>query len=69
LSRINQINLDRDLLDAAAMLAPATIMRSLDAIHLAAAGSLGAELTSVVTYDRRMQDAAAAIGMTIEAPA
>jgi uncharacterized protein len=69
LSRIDQINLDRDLLDAAAMLAPGTMMRSLDALHLAAAGSLGAELRSVVTYDRRLQVAAAAIGMMIEAPA
>jgi predicted nucleic acid-binding protein len=68
LARVDQINLDRDLLDAAATLGPATILRSLDAIHLAAARSMGAELRSVLTYDLRMQNAALALGITVEAP-
>ncbi len=69
LARVDEINLDRDLLDAAATLASATVLRSLDAIHLAAARSIGTELSSVVTYDVRMQDAATALGITVEAPA
>lgn len=69
LARIDQINLDRDLLDAAATLTPATDLRSLDAIHLAAARSIGTELRSVLTYDLRMQGAAAALGIAVDAPA
>lgn len=68
LARIDEINLDRDLLDAAATLAPGTILRSLDAIHLAAARSLGSELRSVLTYDRQMQDVAAALGILVNTP-
>jgi hypothetical protein len=69
LARIDQINVDRDLLDAAATLAPGVIRRSLDAIHLAAARSMGADLKSVLTYDHRMQDAATALGIMVDAPA
>ena len=69
LARVDQIKLDRDLLDVAATLAPAAVMRSLDAIHLAAARSLGAELRSVLTYDLRMRDAAIALGIAVDAPA
>lgn len=69
LARVDQINLDRDLLDAAAVLAPGTSLRSLDAVHLAAARALGSDLRSVVTYDRRMRDAATAMGIPVDAPA
>src|ERR1700741_17638 len=53
LQRLHLVPIDDDLLDAAAMLDP-RILRSLDAIHLAAAQLFGDELTAVVTYDRRM---------------
>lgn len=69
LARVDQINIDRDLLDEAATLAPGTILRSLDAVHLASARSIGADLRAVVTYDRRMADAAVALSLTVEAPA
>jgi predicted nucleic acid-binding protein len=69
LARMDQLVLDRDLLDAAATLVPGTILRSLDAIHLAAARALGTELRAVLSYDHRMQDAATALGMVVEAPA
>ena len=69
LARVDQVNLDRDLLDAAATLTPGRVLRSVDAIHLAAARSLGAELRSVITYDLRMQDAAASLGIAVDAPA
>ena len=42
---------------------------SLDAIHLAGAGALGAALAEVVTYDRRMAEGAHALGLPVSAPA
>ena len=39
-----------------------------DAIHSAAARRLGERLSEVVTYDRRMLDAAAVLGLTAIAP-
>jgi predicted nucleic acid-binding protein len=55
------------ILDRAAELEPAAL-RSLDAVHLASALSLGAALGSVVTYDVRLQEAAAAAGLDVRAP-
>lgn len=69
LARVDHVNVDRDLLDEAATLAPGLTLRSLDAIHLAAARSIGADLRAVVTYDQRMKDAAVAVGLVVEAPA
>ncbi len=69
LARVDQINLTNRLLDLAATLKPSVSLRSLDAIHLAAALSIGADLRSVLTYDPRMQSAASALGMVIQAPA
>ena len=68
LARIDQINLDRELLDLAATLAPGVMLRSLDAVHLAAARAIGSDLGAVLTYDRRMQDAAGALGLLVDAP-
>jgi uncharacterized protein len=68
LSRLDQILLSTDLLDRAATLAPSVQLRSLDAIHLAAAQIIGDELSAVVTYDRRMADAAGGLGMAVETP-
>ena len=62
LARVN----DRVLTAAGAML-PENI-RSLDAIHLATAQQLGAELTRIVTYDDRMSRAARALGLPVAAP-
>ncbi|HUY57578.1 MAG TPA: type II toxin-antitoxin system VapC family toxin [Candidatus Micrarchaeaceae archaeon] len=69
LSRLDQIVPSNDLLDSAATLAPAGQVRSLDAIHLAAAQVVGRDLRAIVTYDRRMADAAGALGLTVETPA
>jgi len=68
LARVDQVAIDRDLLDAAATLAPGERLRSLDAIHLASAHALGPDLRAVVTYDQRMVAAALALGMVVEAP-
>jgi predicted nucleic acid-binding protein len=65
---VDQIALDRDLLDAAATLTPGTKLRSPDAIHLASARALGADLRTLVTYDERMRASAVAIGIAVDAP-
>lgn len=56
------------VLDDAAELEPAAL-RSLDAIHLASARQLGADLAGLVTYDRRMAAAAERHGLPLLAPA
>lgn len=43
-------------------------IRSLDAVHLASALSLGADLGAMVVYDRRLADAAAAAGVRVASP-
>jgi uncharacterized protein len=60
------VQLDDELLDAAAELAPN--VRSLDAIHLAAARSLGPDLGVIATYDDRMTSAARELGLDTAAP-
>ena len=68
LARVDQITIDRDLLDTAAAIAPGERLRSLDAIHLASAQVLAPDLRAVVTYDQRMAAAGHTLGMAIEAP-
>ena len=68
LNRLDQIVLGSTLLDRAAALAPEVQLRSLDAIHLAAALTVGDDLRAVVTYDRRMADAAGALGLVAQRP-
>jgi predicted nucleic acid-binding protein len=55
------------LLDRAALIDPPET-RSLDAIHVAAALTLGDELEAIVTYDDRMTAAAVAAGLRVDAP-
>ncbi len=43
-------------------------LRALDAIHLATARSLGADLESLIAYDQRLLSAAQADGLTTYAP-
>jgi len=47
----------------------ARVLRSLDAIHLAAALMVAAQLEAVVTYDARMAAAARLLGLRVAAPA
>lgn len=68
LQRMHQVNLDSALLDMAATIDPASVLRSLDAIHLASAQLLGADLRAVVTYDQRMTTAANALGLLVASP-
>ena len=67
LDRVHLIRLDDSLLDAAATL-DARVLRSLDAIHLAAAQRVAADLEVLVTYDARMAEAAAGLGFVVHAP-
>jgi uncharacterized protein len=64
---VNLIRLDDALLDAAGLLEP-RIIRSLDAIHLAAAQLVFDELEAIVTYDRRLAEGAALMGFPVAAP-
>jgi predicted nucleic acid-binding protein len=68
LSRVDQVLLSAELLDSASTLAPNAQLRSLDAIHLAAARLVGEELLAVVTYDLRMADAGRDLGLAVETP-
>jgi predicted nucleic acid-binding protein len=67
LQRLDLVSLDDALLDAAGGLRVG--LRSLDAIHVAAARGLGEDLECVVTYDRHMAAAATELGMTVATPA
>lgn len=51
----------------AGMLQPA-VLRSLDALHLAAALELGDEMAGLVSYDRRLNAAARALGILVISP-
>ncbi len=68
LGRVRLLCLDDALLDEAAGLGP-EVLRSLDAIHLASARTLGDELEAVVTYDRRMAEASESLHLKVAAPA
>lgn len=67
LDEIDLVQLDDELLDLAGELDGP--LRSLDAIHLAAALELGDALEAVVTYDGQMKRAAEALGLRVVAPA
>jgi predicted nucleic acid-binding protein len=68
LDLVELVELDSGIRILAQTIAPATV-RSLDAIHLATALRIRGQLTSFVTYDKRLADAAAAAGLTVDAPA
>jgi len=61
------VGLEAAIAAAAATIGPATL-RTLDAIHLACAAALGADLEAFVTYDRRLAEAARALGMPVASP-
>jgi uncharacterized protein len=67
LGAVIAISVSDELLDAAGRLADPGL-RSLDAIHLATAQSLGGGLTGFVTYDRRLLAAARDAGLPTAAP-
>jgi predicted nucleic acid-binding protein len=67
LNKLDTVTLTRQLLDDAGTLLPLRL-RSLDAIHLAAAQRAGDSLRAVITYDTRMLSAAADLGISTASP-
>jgi uncharacterized protein len=68
LDQIDLIDMSPRIRILAQTIRPVTV-RSLDAIHLAAALSIRRSLTSFVTYDKRLLDAAMAAGLPTDSPA
>jgi predicted nucleic acid-binding protein len=61
------VRLTTSMYERAAMLEPQGL-RSLDALHLAAALGIGDDLEGLVTYDRLLAAGAAALGIRVVAP-
>ena len=61
------IRMPTAVFERAATLEP-DLLRSLDSLHLAAAMELGDDLEGVVTYDRRLAQAAEALGIRVVSP-
>jgi predicted nucleic acid-binding protein len=66
IARLHLVPLNNRLLDAAATKLPPEL-RTLDAIHLAAAMT-APDLRAIVTYDKRLADAASTAGLAVVAP-
>jgi uncharacterized protein len=67
LDAIYLLDITEAILDDAATADP-SLLRSLDAIHLATALSIGDAQVEVITYDKRFADAARANGLTVVQP-
>ena len=67
LAEADVIKLDAAMFDTAGQLQPATL-RSLDAIHLAAAMALGTDLAGIVAYDERLLEAAVELELSVASP-
>lgn len=67
LERIAVVPIDDGIIRSASRLLP-TALRTLDAIHLATALSLEADLAALVTYDERLAGAARGAGLEVRAP-
>jgi predicted nucleic acid-binding protein len=68
LEQTEQVALTRAVLDQAGALLPGVRLHTLDAIHLASALALGGELQTLITYDNRLGQAAAQVGVVPFAP-
>ena len=68
LDLIDLVDMTANIRILAQTVSPVTV-RSLDAIHLATALHAGRRLTSFVTYDTRLADAARIAGLAVDAPA
>ncbi|MGW1404606.1 type II toxin-antitoxin system VapC family toxin [Streptomyces sp. NPDC002403] len=56
------------LFDRAGQLSPGNRLRSLDALHLAAAQGLGQALVAFVAYDKRLIESALSLRLPVESP-
>jgi predicted nucleic acid-binding protein len=67
LRQVDLIAITDAVLESAGGLEP-RIVRTLDAIHLATALSLGRDLDAIITYDERMTAGARLLGLQVRAP-
>jgi predicted nucleic acid-binding protein len=67
LDSITLIEVTTSVFEEAGRLDP-TVVRSIDAVHLAAALSLGDDLDGIVTYDERFAEAAQSNGVPVTSP-
>jgi uncharacterized protein len=67
LAESDVISVDAEVFDRAGRLLPLDL-RSLDALHLAAAMTLGPDLAGMVVYDSRLRSAAMDAGIDVAAP-
>jgi predicted nucleic acid-binding protein len=67
MAALHLLRVDTEILDRAARLEPRTL-RSLDAVHLASALSLGDDLGAIAVYDAALAAAAAACGLKVVMP-
>ena len=65
LSAISVVELDATTCEAAAAIAEVTGVRTLDALHLAAANRVGGTALPFLTYDVRQAQAARSLGFTV----
>jgi predicted nucleic acid-binding protein len=68
LDAVTLIDVTTAMFEEAGRLNP-TLLRSLDAVHLASALALGDDLEGLLTYDERLADAARLNGIAVVAPA
>ncbi len=67
LDTLIMVTLSTTVFERAVMIEPG-ILRSLDALHLAAALELGDDLQGLITYDQRLADSAKALGIDVVTP-
>lgn len=67
LDSVALLTLSTAICERAAILEP-NVLRSLDALHLAAALEVGDDLEALVTYDERLTDSARTLGISVVAP-
>jgi predicted nucleic acid-binding protein len=67
LAEADLLKIDAEIFDRAGALEPPSL-RSLDALHLAAAMALGPDLAGIVAYDDRLIAAAVELGLPVASP-
>jgi predicted nucleic acid-binding protein len=67
LDSVTLLQVTTAIFEAAGRVDPA-VLRSLDALHVAAALELGDDLQGIVTYDERLAEAAASNGISVVSP-
>ena len=66
-SRVDLVRVNDPVFGQAGTMLPVEL-RSLDAIHIATAARVGADLAEIVTYDQRMAAAARSMGYKVSSP-